>query len=70
MKLTRAELNKFFEDKWCPTCNEHTDMSKIITGFPGIVAQRCKVCELGQQANYLEPADEIIDIPDKYRFPE
>lgn len=66
MKLKRSEALHMFENDYCYACNQVSTFEKINTGLPGIIAKRCKSCDVGLQANYLEDGNDMIEMLDDF----
>ena len=67
--IKRSETWKMFEDNWCPNCGKKTEMERIHTGMPGIQAQKCPDCGTHYHANYLEDADDVLQVPANFTLP-
>jgi len=66
MKVTRKETWNAFNENWCPICAMKVEIIPIVTGLPGISAWGCPTCKSQYQANFLEDAEDILEIPDNF----
>lgn len=64
MQTKRNNIWRLIYGSWCPSCKAPTLTEIVKTGLPGITARQCTKCDMGIQANFIEDADDLVEIPD------